>query len=78
MKTLHRFSLALGLALGFLAASAVYQIPSLRAQEAKKEAMSQEEIDKRLDDILAAQKAIMDRIDAVTTQSQFLKSASGK
>lgn len=78
MKTIHRFSLVLGLVLGFLAASAVYQVPALRAQEANKDALTQEELDKRLDDILAAQKALMERLDTVTTQSQFLKSASGK
>ena len=78
MKTIHRFSLVLGLLLGFLAATALYHVPSLHAQEARKDALTQEEIDKRLDDILLAQKAIMDRIDTIVTQTQFLKSSSGK
>lgn len=78
MKRLHRASLALGLTLGFLAATAVYQIPSLRAQDAKKETLSQEELDKRLDEILDAQKALLQRLDTITTQTQFLKASSGK
>ena len=78
MKTIHRFSLVLGLALGFLAAAALQQLPSLHAQDAKKETLSQEELDKRLDEILDTQKALLLRLDTITTQTQFLKAASGK
>ncbi len=78
MNRIHRLSLALGAVLGFLAATALYQVPSLRAQDAKKEGLSQEELDTRLDQILDSQKALMQHLETITTQTQFLKSSSGK
>jgi hypothetical protein len=78
MNRIHRSSLALGVALGLLAAAALQRVPPLRAQDAKKEALSQEELDKRLDEVLEAQKKLLERLDTVTTQTQFLKASSGK
>ncbi|MCC7519663.1 MAG: hypothetical protein IT578_10820 [Verrucomicrobiae bacterium] len=78
MKTFSRFPFMLGAALGFLAAAALFRIAPLRAQEARAEMLSQEELDRRLDETLDVQKKILERLEAVVTQTQFLKAASGK
>ncbi|NUN93565.1 MAG: hypothetical protein HUU04_07275 [Verrucomicrobiae bacterium] len=74
----RRSSFLLGALFGLLAAGALNHVLPLRAQEARGEVLSQEEIDKRLDGILESQKKILERLETVTTQTQFLKASSGK
>lgn len=78
MNTLRRSSFFFGILFGFLAAVALEHVLPLRAQEARGEVLRQEELDKHLDEILEAQKGILERLETVTTQTQFLKAASGK
>lgn len=78
MKKLHTLSLILGITIGFSIAHFVSAPPRLMAQEEKKDVLSREEIDKRLDEILQSQKEIRTRLDKIKEQAQFAKSASGK
>ena len=78
MKLVHPFSIFFGLIIGLLIAGAVPYFQSSLAQDDKKETMTQEEIDKNLDEILQSQKELLARIETITTQSQFIKATAGK
>jgi len=80
MKRFNWFSLLLGIGLGILLGALLPQTLPLVAQDPapKAEALSAEEMDKRLDEILESQKGLMTKLESVTTQSQFLKASAGK
>ena len=84
MKKLHTLSLMLGITIGFAIANFVSSPPHLLAQEEKKtqeekkDGLSQEEIDRRLDEILQSQKEIRSRLDKIKEQAQTTKAAAGK
>ncbi len=78
MKRFHYLSLIIGMVLGFVIASALPHAQNIRAEEKKTAALSEEELDKKLDELLESQKDLKKRIETVTAQSQFLKAASGK
>jgi hypothetical protein len=46
--------------------------------DTKKEVMSQEELDKKLDAVIESQKDLKARVETILTQSRFLKASSGK
>ncbi len=77
MKRIHLFSLTLGALLG-LGAAGLFQLPRLQAAEEAKPGISQEELDKKYDELLEMQKDLNKRLDDVVTQTQFLKASSGK
>ncbi len=76
MKTTSRF--ILGLAVGVLLATLIFHLPRAGAEEARKEIITQEELDKKLDDVLASQGDLLKRTEAILAQTQFLKASSGK
>ncbi len=78
MKTLQRHQFVAGLLLGFLLAILVGHLPRVAAEDAKKEAITQEELDKHLDEILTGQKEVLKHLETVATQARFLKVSSGK
>jgi hypothetical protein len=77
MKHIHQFSLLVGFILGVLGTSLIPYVSTSMAQ-AKTEGMTQDEVDKKLDEVIEAQKKIKQRLEAITTQTQFLKASSGK
>ncbi|MBI4027578.1 MAG: hypothetical protein HY360_21505 [Verrucomicrobia bacterium] len=78
MKRIHAFSLLLGVSLGLLIAGAFPFLQRSLAEDAKKDAITQEELDKKLDEILDNQKEMRKRIDAVVEQTKFIKAAAGR
>jgi len=78
MKRFHYLSLIIGMVLGFVIASALPHAQNILAEERNAAALSEEELDKKLDELLESQKDLKKRIETVATQSQFLKAASGK
>ncbi len=78
MKRLHLFSLFLGLVLGLLISTSLPFLQVSRAGDDKKEQLSPEEIDKRLDEILESQKDLKKRLDATLEQTRLLKATAGK
>ena len=74
MKRLHPSSLILGVVIGLLIAGSMPYLQQAMAED-KKEAISQEELDKNLDAILESQKELQKKLDSVTTQTQFLKAS---
>jgi hypothetical protein len=78
MKTRLPFRFVLGLAAGVLLAALVFHLPHAGAEEARKEAITQEELDKKLDEILVSQRDLLKRAEGILTQTQFLKASSGK
>lgn len=76
----------LGIALGFLLAAAVpvlhqrvFAEDDKKSQSPSKEdAMTQEELARRLDEVIAAQKNVETRLEAVKNLSQTLKILTGK
>ncbi len=78
MKQLHTFSLLVGITLGFLMASGLSYLQQTRAADDKKEVISQEELDKNLDGILESQKGLIEHVETILIQTQFLKAAAGK
>lgn len=75
MKRFHFFSLVLGLMLGILISTSLPVLQISRAVEDKKETLSSEEIDKRLDVILENQKELKRQLDATLEQTRFIKVA---
>jgi D-serine dehydratase len=78
MKSIHTFSLILGIVVGLSISGFAPVIQKAFAQEEKKEGMTQEEIDKHLTDILESQDKLKKQLEAIVTQTQFLKASSGK
>ncbi len=77
MKRIQTFSLLLGITLGLTLAGAMPYVQKTFAED-KKEAISQEELDRKLDDVLKDQGELKKRLEAVVTQTQSIKAASGK
>ena len=85
MKKLNLFSAMVGLIFGLVLAGALPSVQRLLAQEtnkvasevkkeeAKKEGMSEEEMGKKLDEILDSQKKLQEKISGILEQSKFLK-----
>ncbi len=81
MKKLHFSSLVLGAIIGLVLASMVHFVQPARAQESteqKKSALTDEEVDKRLDEILESQKELRKKLETIATQTRFLKASAGK
>ncbi len=64
--------------LGLSIAVVLPYVQQVFGEEDKKEVLAQEEIDKKLDEILKSQKDMKKRVETILTQTQFLKAASGK
>jgi len=77
MKRIHLSSLILGVLIG-LGAIGLFQLPLLHAAEETKPGITQEDLDKKYDEVLDMQKELAKRLDDVETQTQFIKAASGK
>lgn len=78
MKSTHPFSLCLGIALGLLLAHGIPFTQHVFAQSEKKEILSPEEIDKRLDEVIETQKVLKKRTEDVAELSRLLKATAGK
>ncbi len=88
-KKIDLFSALLGIAFGLFLAGALPSFQRALAEETnavvappktvaaapKKESMSQEEMDKKLDDIIDSQKKIQEKINAAVEKSKTLKAA---
>ena len=78
MKQIHSLSMILGLAIGLLLGIITPYFQSSFAQDNKKEIMTQEEVDKKLDEVIESQKELLSHIETITTQTQFVKATAGK
>ena len=77
MKRIQTFSLLLGITLGLTLAGAMPYVQKAVAED-KKEGITQEELDQKLDEVLKDQGELKKRLDSVITQTQSIKAASGK
>lgn len=68
----------IGIVFGFLIATSLPYLQPAFAQTDPKEALSPEEVDKKLSEVLESQKELKKRIDNILTQTGFLKASSGK
>ena len=89
MKKFDLFSVLLGIAFGLFLAGALPSFqralaaetntvaapPKTEAAAPKKESMTQEEMDKKLDDIIDSQKKILEKINAAMEKSKTLKAS---
>ena len=75
MKKIHFTSLIIGLVLGVILST---NLPFSRQAHAAEDGIPVAEVDKKLVAILAAQEQLKKKIEDITTQTQFLKAASGK
>jgi len=78
MKSIHTFYLIIGVFIGLAIGGFSPSIQKVFAQEEKKDGLTDEEINKRLDEILEDQLKIKKKLEAITTQTQFIKASSGK
>jgi hypothetical protein len=78
MKSIQSFSLIIGFCLGLIVCGLSPMVQKTFAQDEKKDGMTAEEIDKHLDEIIEGQTQLKKKIEAITTQTQFLKASSGK
>jgi hypothetical protein len=78
MKTIHFLYLVIGIFIGLAISGLNPSSTRAFAQEDKKTAMSEEELNKHLEEILEGQAKIKKRLEAITIQTQFIKASSGK
>jgi hypothetical protein len=77
MKTSQFLTVLAALVIGILIGQSLPHMIHAQQPPAR-ESLSEEDVHKKLDEILEAQTKIKQKIEEVTTQSQFLKIATGK
>ena len=78
LKRFYFLTLVIGVVMGLSLGFVFSHKTQILAQNSEKETISQEEVDKKLDEILESQEELKKRLETITTQTQFLKAASGK
>ena len=79
-KYIHTLSLILGLLIGFTAAeSRIFFSTAVAAEgETKEKTYTEEEINKRLDELLESQKALKTRVDGLRETIRVMKIAAAR